>query len=69
MSKAIYNCKNCNKKFTGKTADRKRGWAQFCSKSCASRLRKSKYENDHNKLIRLDRNNDLFDLAILDKKQ
>jgi len=32
-----FNCANpkCNKKFTARLADRKRGWARFCSKSCA----------------------------------
>lgn len=33
-SKAIYQCKNCRKDFTVRTADRARGWARFCSKSC-----------------------------------
>ncbi len=27
-------CKQCNKKFEARVADRKRGWAIFCSKSC-----------------------------------
>ncbi len=29
-------CKVCKKEFTAKVADRKRGWAQCCSKSCAA---------------------------------
>jgi len=29
-------CKCCPDKFTARVADRKRGWAQFCSKSCAA---------------------------------
>lgn len=29
-------CKCCPDKFIAKVADRKRGWAQFCSKSCAA---------------------------------
>ena len=28
-----YTCR-CGKDFTARTADRKRGWARFCSKSC-----------------------------------
>lgn len=31
---ATYNCKRCGDPFTARTADRKRGWARFCSKSC-----------------------------------
>ena len=31
---AIYKCKRCGNPFTARTADRKRGWARFCSKSC-----------------------------------
>jgi len=27
-------CKNCKTKFIARVADRKRGWAKFCSKSC-----------------------------------
>ena len=31
---AKYKCKWCKKEFTARTADRKRGWARFCSKHC-----------------------------------
>jgi hypothetical protein len=27
-------CDWCDAKFTARTADRKRGWARFCSKAC-----------------------------------
>ena len=27
-------CERCQKKFMARTADRKRGWGRFCSKSC-----------------------------------
>lgn len=27
-------CKWCKQSFTARTADRKRGWARFCSKTC-----------------------------------
>lgn len=33
-STAIYKCKCCGGDFIARTADRKRGWAKFCSKSC-----------------------------------
>lgn len=29
-------CKCCPDKFIARVADRKRGWARFCSKSCAA---------------------------------
>lgn len=31
-----FTCKCCPDKFMARQADRKRGWAQFCSKSCAA---------------------------------
>jgi len=31
---ATYKCKCCGKDFVARTADRDRGWARFCSKSC-----------------------------------
>lgn len=31
---ATYQCKECSKPFVARTADRARGWARFCSKSC-----------------------------------
>lgn len=31
-----YKCKYCRGPFTARTADRKRGWARFCGKSCAA---------------------------------
>jgi hypothetical protein len=33
-STATYKCANCGDPFIARTADRKRGWARFCSKSC-----------------------------------
>ena len=30
----VYQCENCKKEFNAREADRKRGWARFCSKSC-----------------------------------
>lgn len=34
ISTAQYNCQRCQGLFTARTADRNRGWARFCSKSC-----------------------------------
>lgn len=33
-SKATYKCKTCGAPFEARVADRKRGWARYCSKSC-----------------------------------
>ena len=33
-STGTYKCKCCGATFSARTADRKRGWARFCSKSC-----------------------------------
>lgn len=33
-STATYHCARCGDPFTARTADRKRGWARFCSKTC-----------------------------------
>jgi len=46
-----YHCKNCNDPFQAREADRKRGWARFCSKSCKAseqtkRTGRSKPERD-----------------------
>jgi hypothetical protein len=29
-----YTCQSCGGEFDAREADRKRGWARFCSKSC-----------------------------------
>ena len=34
MTTATYKCKCCGSPFEARTADRARGWARFCSKSC-----------------------------------
>lgn len=33
-AKETYKCKCCAKSFVARVADRNRGWALFCSKSC-----------------------------------
>lgn len=57
-STAQYKCQNCKDLFTARTADRDRGWARFCSKSCkavkqekrtgqyASYMNRQSYSND-----------------------
>lgn len=32
--KEEYTCKTCRQTFVARVADRKRGWARYCSKSC-----------------------------------
>lgn len=32
-----FNCECCKKEFQARAADRKRGWARFCSKSCKAK--------------------------------
>ena len=34
MTTATYQCKTCRSDFTARIADRARGWARYCSKSC-----------------------------------
>ena len=36
-STSTYKCKSCKADFIARTADRKRGWALFCSKSCKAK--------------------------------
>jgi len=50
MSAGTYICENpnCKKEFTAKKADRKRGWARCCGKSCAAWTREKKLDrNDY----------------------
>lgn len=39
---AQYKCQNCKDLFTARTADRARGWARFCSKSCKASTQERK---------------------------
>jgi hypothetical protein len=39
------NCEVCKKPFQAKKADRARGWAKCCSKSCAASKREKKTGN------------------------
>lgn len=35
---AQYECEGCKLPFLARTADRARGWARYCSKSCKARV-------------------------------
>lgn len=37
-----YQCQACGGTFTARTADRARGWARFCSKSCKARKQEAR---------------------------
>lgn len=37
-----YKCKCCGHKFIARVADRNRGWARFCDKSCAAKFKDKK---------------------------
>lgn len=39
---ATYKCKCCGDPFTARTADRARGWARYCSKSCKAKKQESR---------------------------
>ncbi len=38
----VVKCKFCKEEFTARVADRKRGWAKFCSKSCKAKHQERK---------------------------
>ena len=40
--KAQYKCACCGDLFTARVADRKRGWARYCSKSCKAKKQEAK---------------------------
>ena len=40
-AKVEVSCACCGNKFLARVADRKRGWAKFCSKSCKARKQKN----------------------------
>jgi hypothetical protein len=48
-----YLCKNCTKPFHGKSADRRRGWARFCSKGCVKQYRHTSYGSKYKLLSTL----------------
>jgi len=42
MTTAKYACVNCKDLFTARIADRKRGWARYCSKSCKAKKQEAR---------------------------
>ena len=42
---SLYNCQTCGGAFRAREADRKRGWARFCSKRCKA-IRQSQTRPD-----------------------
>ncbi len=47
-STARYQCKWCGDQFTARTADRKRGWARFCSKTCKAKEQEKRTHQNAN---------------------
>ncbi len=43
MTTKKYQCKHCGDPFVARVADRNRGWARFCSKSCAFQFKRRKF--------------------------
>lgn len=52
-TKATYKCKTCGLPFEARVADRKRGWARFCSKSCKAikQERRTSQHRAHKELV------------------
>ena len=48
---ASYKCKWCGDPFEARTADRARGWARFCSKTCKAK-KQEKRTGQHAKHLR-----------------
>lgn len=44
-TKVTVNCEVCKVPFEARIADRKRGWARYCSKSCAAKKNNRKTGN------------------------
>ena len=38
----MYNCQHCGDGFTARKADRDRGWARFCGKSCKAKAQEKR---------------------------
>lgn len=49
-AKQTYHCANCGAPFIARTADRKRGWARFCGKSCKA-IRQEKNTGQYRALL------------------
>lgn len=47
-----YKCQQCGGTFAARTADRARGWARFCSKSCKARKQEARTHQHRDYLAR-----------------
>lgn len=63
---AIYKCKTCGLPFEARVADRKRGWARFCSKSCKATKQEARTGQHRSYLERDDERDDSSHLNGLD---
>ena len=65
--KRTYLCAkpDCGKSFSAKVADRKRGWARFCSKSCAAWAREKKLDRNGYMLTQNERNRRDRDVGLV----
>ncbi|MBV7482490.1 hypothetical protein [Bordetella sp. BOR01] len=57
---ATYKCACCGDPFLARTADRKRGWARFCSKSCKARSQEARTGQHRDYLNHGDRDEPMF---------
>ena len=51
-ARAEYKCDHCKTLFMARVADRKRGWARFCSKSCKAKKQEKRTGQMTNYLMR-----------------
>lgn len=59
-STATYKCECCRQPFTARVADRKRGWARFCSKSCKA-SKQEKHTGQHSAYMRRQKSSEYCD--------
>lgn len=64
MSTATYKCACCGDPFTARTADRKRGWDRFCSKSC--KAVKQEQRTGQNRAYQQRQERGSFDMPMFD---
>ncbi|MCD0496900.1 hypothetical protein LP085_08585 [Achromobacter sp. MY14] len=62
-STARYQCQTCGGTFTARTADRARGWARFCSKSCKANKQAARAGQHRGYLARRDSDESFPSLA------
>lgn len=55
-----YKCQCCGEEFEAREADRKRGWARFCGKSCKAKKQEARTGQYRAHLAR--KNDDSFDV-------